>query len=244
MKSLIVANWKLNPSTKKEAEELFEGIKKAAKDAGAVICPPFVYLPLLKGLTMGAQDVFFEAKGAFTGEISPAMLKDLEVEYVIVGHSERRKHFNETDQIINKKITAVVEAGLKPIFCIGETKEEMEADKKAEVLERQITEGLKDLSGDQVKNVIVAYEPVWAIGTGQNCSVEGAMQSVALIRKILANAYSGEVADGIKILYGGSVNSKNAAGYIKEAGVDGLLIGGASLDANEFISIIESCKTI
>ncbi len=241
MKPLIVANWKLNPATQKEAEELCESIKKAAKDAGAVICPPFVYLPLLKGVTLGAQDVFFEGKGAFTGEISPAQLKDLNVEYVVVGHSERRKYFNETDQVVNKKLKAVLEAGLKPIFCIGETKEEMDGGKKAEVLTRQITEGLKDVTRDQLKNVVIAYEPVWAIGTGENCSVDETMQSAMLIRKILADLYSRESADDAIILYGGSVNSKNSQLYLKEAGVQGLLVGGASLKPEEFNAI---CQTI
>ncbi len=243
MKALIIANWKCNPTTQKEAKEIFDAVKKGArtvKDAEIVICPPFLYLPLLKGLTLGAQNIFWEDKGAFTGEISGVMLKDFKVEYVIIGHSERRKYFNETDQVINKKLKIAISANLKPIFCVGETLEEMQGEKKSEVLERQITEGLKNISRENVKNIIIAYEPVWAIGTGQNCSVDQTMSSILLIRKIIFKLYNRELADNIKIIYGGSVNSKNSGEYIKNAGVNGLLVGGASLNAEEFIKIVKS----
>jgi triosephosphate isomerase len=244
MKYLIVANWKMNPASQEEAESLVEGIKKAAKEVEAVICPPFVYLPLLKGVILGAQDVFFEEKGAFTGEVSPGMLKDLGVEYVLVGHSERRKYFNETDQTVNKKLKAILETGLKAIVCVGETKEELEGGQKNEVIERQLTEGLNGITRDQIKQITFAYEPVWAIGTGKNCSTDDTMQSSLLIRKVLANAYNRELADDAKILYGGSVNSKNAASYLKDAQVNGLLVGGASLNPEEFNLIIEECQKI
>ena len=232
MENLIVGNWKLNPITKKEAEDLFEGIKKEIKGVKAevVICPPFAWLSALKGLTIGAQNCFWEEKGAFTGEISPAMLKDLGVEYVIIGHSERRKYFGETDEVVNKKIKAALSAGLKIIFCIGETVEERNAGKTEEVLKRQTQEGLKDIV--DIDNINVAYEPVWAIGTGNNCSVEETKISIEFIRKF--------VKPETRIIYGGSVKSDNSEAYIKEAGANGLLVGGASLNAEEFVKIVKS----
>ena len=234
MKPLIVANWKCNPVSKKEAEDIFKGIKKGAKKTSVevVICAPFVYLPLLKGLTIGAQNVFYEDKGTYTGEISGSMLRDLGVEYVIIGHSERRKYFGETDEVINKKIKKALELGLKVIFCIGETAQERAAGRKNEVLERQIKKGLEGV--DSFENINIAYEPVWAIGTGDNCSVKETRESVDFIRKF--------VKPDTRILYGGSVKSNNSADYIKKAGANGLLVGGASLDAEEFVKIIRSAE--
>ncbi len=264
MKQIIIANWKMNPATQKEAKQLFDGVKKGIKNTkiDVVICPPFVYLEEISGLTLGAQDVFYKEKGAFTGEISPQMLKDLRVEYVIVGHSERRRYFGETDETINKKIKAVLDSKLKPIFCVGEN----EGEDKQTVVERQIAEGLKDISRDSLKNIIVAYEPVWAISSSptnfesrqgrgdmssklnsklvgdkvKNCSIDETMKSILLIRKTLSNLFSRQLADKMPILYGGSVTSKNSAQYLKDAGVDGLLVGGASLDAVEFSEIVKS----
>lgn len=253
MKSLMVANWKMNPATQKEAKALFNAVKAAFAKASAsqrksevVICPPFVYLALLKGptlslskgLSLGAQNIFWEDKGAFTGEISASQLKDLKIEYVIIGHSERRKYFHETDEVINKKLKKALDANLTPIFCIGEN----EGEDKSMVLEKQITDGLKGLSREQAKALVIAYEPVWAIGTGNNCSVDQTLSSVLLIRKLITNLYSREIADNMRILYGGSVNSKNSGSYIKEARVNGLLVGGASLDAHEFLEIVKSAE--
>lgn len=237
-KYIIAANWKMNPSTGKEAKKLFESVKnkaKGLKNVEVVICPPFVYLPLLKGLSLGAQNIFYKEKGAFTGEISPLMLKDLGVKYVIVGHSERRQYLNETNEVINKKIKQALVAGLKLIFCIGE----QEGENKIEVLEKQISEGLKGVSASKVKNIVIAYEPVWAIGTGRNCSTEETTKSILFIRKVIAKLYSKELAQNIKILYGGSVDSKNSASYIKDAFSNGLLVGGASLNTEEFIDIVK-----
>lgn len=238
MKSLIVANWKCNPTNLREAKKLFDAVKRGAKSKNAevVICPPFLYLPLLKGITRGAQNIFWEDKGAFTGEISALQLKDLKVEYVIVGHSERRKYFHETDEMINKKIKKSLAVGLRAIFFIGEN----EGEDKQGVLEKQIIEGLKNISREGVKNIVIAYEPVWAIGTGKNCSVDETMKSILLIRKIISQLYTRDLADAIKVLYGGSVNSANAVQYIQNAGANGLLVGGASLDAKEFVTIIKS----
>jgi len=235
MKKLIAANWKMNPASSKEARNIFNNIKKRIKGTKSeiVICPPFIYLSLLKGLTLGAQDVFYEERGAFTGEISAAMLKDMGVKYVIIGHSERRKYFSETDEIINKKIKKAVDAGLKVIFCVGETQEQHDAGKRNEILEKQIKNGLANVD-EKIENINIAYEPVWAIGTGNNCSVEETKEAVELIRRL--------VKTNTRIIYGGSVKSENSGRYIKKAGVDGLLVGGASLDAKEFIKIINSIE--
>jgi len=200
-KPLIVANWKMNPSTLQEAKRLF-GLTKR----GAVICPPFVYLSALR--SNGAQDCFWEEKGAYTGETSPAMLKNLGVKYVIVGHSEKRKYFKETDRMVEKKLKAVLKAGLRPILCIDKVS--------------QIPKKTK-------KGFVVAYEPLFAIGTGKACSPEKAKKMRIAIKKKVR----------LPVLYGGSVNSQNAGDYVKKAGFDGLLIGGASLKAKEFIDIIK-----
>ncbi|MEK7080293.1 MAG: triose-phosphate isomerase [Patescibacteria group bacterium] len=239
MKNLIAANWKMNPASQKEAEEIFEQIKKGVKNTTeeVVVCPPFVYISALarlssEALSVGGQNCFYEENGAFTGEISPAMLKDLGVEYLIIGHSERRKYFGETDETVNKKIIKALAVGLKIVFCIGETEEERTAGKRSEVLQRQIQQGLKDVV--DINDVSVAYEPVWAIGTGNNCSVQETKESIDFIRKF--------VKADTKILYGGSVKSENSGAYIKEAGANGLLVGGASLNVEEFVKIVESAS--
>ncbi len=232
MKPLIVANWKMNPVTIKEAEELFNSVKHGVKDvenAETVICPPFIYLPLLKGLTLGAQDSYWEEKGAYTGEVSIAMLKEMRCKYVIIGHSERRKYFNETDEIVNRKSKTTLKAGLIPIVCIGETEEEREMDKTEGVLEEEIKQGLDKVD---VSKIVIAYEPIWAIGTGNPCDVEEALRMKEIIQKMLSK--------DIRILYGGSVKANNAEGYLKQAGFNGLLVGGASLKAEEFIKIVNS----
>lgn len=232
----------MNPASAKEAKALFDSVRKGIKNAKAevVVCPPFVYLPLFKGVTLGAQDIFFKEKGAFTGGISPAMLKNSGAEYVIVGHSERRIHFGESNEIINKKIKAALKHKLTPILCVGE----QQGQEKSAVLETQLAEDLKDVSRDEIKKVVIVYEPVWAIskgdGRGKNCSVDETMRSVLFIRKVIVQLYRRELAGAIKILYGGSVNAENSGAYLKEGGVDGLLVGGASLDAQEFTKIVKS----
>lgn len=208
-KPLIVANWKCNPTTLKGAKLLFDSVKKGIKNiknVEVVICPPFVYLPILRA--NGAQDVFYQEKGAYTGEISALMLKNLGVEYVIVGHSEKRKYQKETDEIIKKKLKAALAAGLKPILCVD-----------------KISQLPKNIKG----GFIVAYEPLFAIGTGKACSPERAKKMRLAIKKI-----------NVPVLYGGSVNSQNAKDYIAKAGFQGLLVGGASLDPKEFIQLVKS----
>lgn len=232
MKNLIVANWKMNPDSQKKAEEIFNGIKNGASGAGAevVVCPPFVYLSALRGLVLGAQNVFYKEGGAFTSGISAVMLKNLDVKYVIIGHSESRRYLKETDEIINIKIKEAIGAGLKVIFCVGETKEQRLAGEKNIVLEKQIKLGLQNI--EDYSKLNIAYEPIWAIGTGDNCSVRETQESIDFVRSL--------VPANVRILYGGSVKSENSGDYIKKAGANGLLVGGASLDAEEFIKIIKS----
>ena len=234
MKSFIIANWKCNPLTLDEAKNIFYSIEKQIQHGGLskkqtvelIICPPFQYLTSLKAdspvIRLGAQNCFFEEKGAFTGEISALMLKNIGCEYVIIGHSERRKYQNETDELVNEKIKSALKAGLKPIVCIDQT--------------QQIKKDLAGLSFEEIKKVIVAYEPLFAIGTGKACGIPEAKEMNSGIKSILGNE--------VPILYGGSVNSENAGGYVKEAGFNGLLVGGASLKPEEFFQIIKNVDLI
>jgi triosephosphate isomerase len=244
MKSLIIANWKCNPLTLTEAQSLFgsvrEGIKNI-KNIEVVICPPFVYLPGLKleasGIKLGGQDCFWEKKGPFTGEISPQMLKNLGCDYVIVGHSERRKYFQERNEMIKKKLKATLSLKLKTILCVGETKKERKEGKTAQVLKKQL-KVLDRLVKKQelTSRVMIAYEPVWAIGTGKACGFLEARKSNLLIRHM-----GGEK---IPVLYGGSVDSQNAKAFIEKSEFDGLLVGGASLKAREFIKLVKNVSLI
>ena len=242
MKNLIVANWKMNPNSQKEAKEIFDAIRDGTKglEPEVVVCPPFVYLALLKGLQLGAQNLFWAEKGAFTGEISALMIKDLGAEYVILGHSERRKYFGETDEIINKKIKTAINVELEQIFCVGETEEQRNNNEEEKTVEKQIREGLKDVS--DVAGMVIAYEPVWAIGTGKACGVEDAKKMKEFIKKVILDIYGENVLEKVRILYGGSVKSENSGVYIKEAGYNGLLVGGASLNAEEFVKIVKSAE--
>lgn len=232
----------MNPASQKEAKEIFDAIRDGVKGlkSEVVVCPPFIYLSSLERLSseafsVGGQDVFYENNGAYTGEISPEMLKSSKVDYVIIGHSERRKYFGETDETVNKKIKKALGAGLKVIFCVGETQEEHDEGRRNEVLERQLKIGLKDLPVTSYQLLVsVAYEPVWAIGTGNNCGVEETKESVDFIKNI--------AGENIRVLYGGSVKSENSGGYIKKAGANGLLVGGASLKAEEFVKIVKSAE--
>jgi len=221
MKKLIVANWKMNPASLIGARKLFNSVKKTK----AVICPPLVYLTEFNYKPLGAQNCHWQESGPYTGEVSPKMLKNLGVEYVIIGHSERRNYFKETDEMINKKVKAALKAGLKPILCIGEKK----GENSEKVISNQLKQDLKGISRKDLPKAIIAYEPVWAIGTGDFCPADTAEKTRDFIRGKLNN----------KVLYGGSVNSKIANDYIK-VGFDGLLVGGASLDAQEFIKIVKN----
>ena len=248
MKTLIIANWKKNPISLSEAKRIFNAIEKGAKkfnkEKEVVICPPAIYLFSLakKQIKLGGQNTFYEDTGAFTGETSPAMLKESKCQYVIVGHSERRGYFNETDEIVNKKIKSVIAKKMTPILCVGETSKEREQGKTKEVLKRQVLAALKTVSVQKVKEsgLCVAYEPIWAIGTGNACPTTEAQTIGILLQKIISQKYSRPISENMRFLYGGSVNSKNAKEFIEEAKFQGLLIGGASLKPTEFTRIIRT----
>lgn len=246
-KLIIVANWKMNPQSLAEAKQLFNSVKnglKNVKGAEVVICPPFPYLSFINNqlsiIKLGGQNCFWEEKGAYTGEISSVMLKNFACKYVIIGHSERRGILKETNSMINKKIKAALSFGIKPILCVGERKEEKEKEKIFVVLKSQIEQGLKKISKKEIENIIFAYEPVWAIGTGRSCLPDEAHVIRLLFQKIIAQKYSRQIARKLQILYGGSVKSLNVKGFIKEAGFQGVLVGGASLDQKEFIGIVKN----
>jgi len=244
-KTLIAANWKMY-KTVSEAETFvneFLPLASGAEEVDIAVCPPFTSLPALsqglKGsrVQLGAQDVFWEAQGAYTGEISPAMLLDLNCTYAIIGHSERRHIIGETNYIINRKLKAASAAGLIPIFCVGETLQEREENLAREVVKRQLKEGLQGISA---RELVIAYEPVWAIGTGINASPDDAQEMNGFIRGYLSILYDKTWAEGIRILYGGSVKPENITQFMAEKDVDGALVGGASLNASDFARIVRS----
>ncbi len=246
---VIAGNWKMN-STVGEATALVKAMRNELEKVSGVdkiICPPFVSLAPVRELIkdssikLGAQNLHFAEKGAYTGEISPLMLADL-CEFVIIGHSERRQYFNETGEVVNKKTIAALKAGLKPILCIGERLEENEAGKTEEVVAEQLELSLASL--EDLDGLIVAYEPIWAIGTGKAATGEQANETISFIRRHIASLYSDKIAQGIRILYGGSVNSANAAEFMQQSEIDGALVGGASLKANEFLSIVTQTSVL
>jgi triosephosphate isomerase len=245
----VAGNWKMN-TTATEAEQLvFEMLEKLDRIEGVekVLCPPFVSLVavnmMLRGssIKLGAQNMHFETEGAYTGEISPPMLSEL-CEFVILGHSERRWYFGETDEIVNKKVKAALANKLQPILCVGERLAENEAGKTEEVVNRQVTAALNSI--EPVSNLVIAYEPVWAIGTGKAASGEQAAATIQFIRGVLAKLWNKSIAQDLRILYGGSVNSANIAEFISYPEIDGALVGGASLKAEEFVSIVEQTAEI
>jgi triosephosphate isomerase len=245
-RKFIAGNWKMNTS---RAEGVALATAIAAKvgsssAADVAVCPPSLYLEAIgqaiKGSTvgLGAQNCYHEAKGAFTGEISPAMLVDLGCKYVIVGHSERRQIFKETNQDVNRKVLAALAAGLGPIMCVGETLAERQANQTSHVVRSQMEGSLAGLSADQMLKTVIAYEPVWAIGTGVVATPEQAEEVHADLRKLLETRYTSEVASKVRIQYGGSVNAENASTLLHQPNIDGALVGGASLKADSFLAII------
>ncbi len=246
-KAIIAGNWKMN-NTAAEGTALVEALKPLVADASCdvVVCVPFTDIPAVsaavKGsnIHLGAQNVHFAEKGAFTGEISAAMLKEFGVEYVIIGHSERRQYFGETDETVNKRMHAALAAGLIPIVCVGESLEERETGKTEAVLDVQIREGLKGL--DDVSKIVIAYEPVWAIGTGRTATAEQANETIGYIRKKCAEVFCPNCAAKVRIQYGGSMNAKNCKDLMAMPEIDGGLIGGASLKAADFASIVRYDK--
>ncbi len=244
-KKVIAGNWKMNKSPK-DVEEFMEKFPGLVSDTEneVILCVPFIDLckavKLSKGtnVKIGAQNMHFKDNGAYTGEISPKMLNDLNVEYVIIGHSERREYFNETDETVNLKIKAALTHDLKPIVCVGETLEQREAGITKDFVTGQVRNALKEITEDELKKIIIAYEPIWAIGTGKTASKEDANEVCKWIREELRALY-GDVADEIIIQYGGSVKSSNAKDLFEMSDIDGGLVGGASLEPEEFSKIVK-----
>ena len=249
-KTIIAGNWKMNKTaseTKKFAEEL-KAIMPRAKWCDVVVCVPAVNIPTaIKAfkdvrVSVGAENVFYEKSGAFTGEVSADMLKDLGVKYVIIGHSERRQYFGETDFTVNKKVLAALETGLHPIICVGESLEQRELGITMELIALQIKSALAGVSADKLRKCVIAYEPIWAIGTGKTATAEQAGEVCEAIRTVIRKLYGARVARSVTIQYGGSMNAKNAHELLAQPDVDGGLIGGASLKAPDFVEIVNAAN--
>ncbi len=247
-KPLVAGNWKMNKTVEQArllVAEMLPGLQ-AEPSVERVLCPPFSALMALAaqltgtGIGLGAQNMYWEASGAYTGEVAPAMVKEF-CEYVILGHSERRTYFGETDATVNRKVKAALANQLIPIVCIGETLAENEAGKTADVVIRQVLEGLKELSEEQARKIVIAYEPIWAIGTGRAATATGANAVLSeYIRPALISLFGKDVAEGTRILYGGSVTGSNAAEFFGQPDIDGALVGGASLKPADFIKIVQA----
>jgi triosephosphate isomerase (TIM) len=244
--SFMAGNWKMNKTTG-EAIDLVRELKAAisgVKGVEVAVAPPFTALYAVckelegSSIRLAAQNLYWEEKGAFTGEVSPLMLKEVGCHYVIIGHSERRQFFGETDETVNRRIKAALAQGLKVIFCIGEILKEREEGKTFSVIERQVEDGLKNLSDKEMKNMVIAYEPVWAIGTGKTATPGQAEEVHRFIRGKIEKLYSREVSEEIRIQYGGSVTPENIKGLMEQANIDGALVGGASLKAESFSKIV------
>ncbi|NPC94214.1 triose-phosphate isomerase [Bacillus sp. WMMC1349] len=247
-KPIIAGNWKMNKLLS-EAVSFVEEVKSAipaADKAEAVVCAPALFLEKLtsavKGtdLKVGAQNMHFEESGAFTGEISPAALKDLGVDYCVIGHSERREMFAETDETVNKKAHAAFKYGIVPIICVGETLEEREANKTNELVADQVKKALAGLTKEQVSASVIAYEPIWAIGTGKSSTAQDANEVCAHIRQTVSAEFDQATADNVRIQYGGSVKPANIKEYMAQSDIDGALVGGASLDPQSFVQLLEA----
>lgn len=242
---IIAGNWKMY-KTVEEALDLINGLKEKVKNSKCqvVVCPPFVCLPAVieavKGsnIEVGAQNMHFEEQGAFTGEVSPNMLKTLGVKYVIIGHSERRQYFAETDESVNKKAHSAFSHSLLPIVCVGETLEEREGGRTFDKILMQIRKGLEGLTQDQVKNLVIAYEPIWAIGTGKTATSEDANQVIKFIRNTVADMFGQAAAESMRIQYGGSVKPSTIKEQMAQSDIDGALVGGASLKVDDFSAIV------
>ena len=242
---IIAGNWKMN-NTISQSLQLVEEIKSYDLNEGveAVLCVPFTNLQEVKksiegtSIKLGAQNMHWEESGAYTGEISPLMLKELGVTYVIIGHSERRQYFNETDEMVNKKIKAALKHELKPIVCVGETLEEREANIEKDIVRKQVLKAFDDIEGKEIKDIVIAYEPIWAIGTGKTASSEDANDMIGFIREIIGEKYGEEEKNIIRIQYGGSVKPSSIKELMEKSEIDGALVGGASLKAEDFHKLI------
>ncbi|HET6490208.1 MAG TPA: triose-phosphate isomerase [Syntrophales bacterium] len=246
-KALIIGNWKMHKTVTEAVEfaQAFTAGFTALADRDVAIAPPFTALQALKTvledtpIALCAQNVHWEQEGAFTGEVSAPMLLDAGCRYALIGHSERRRWFGETNEDVNRKAKAALKTALLPVVCVGETVDEREADQTFSIIRRQLKEGLNNISSDDIRRAIVAYEPVWAIGTGKTAAPEQAEEVHDFIRQFIARIHGADIAAGIRILYGGSVNADNAGSLMAQKDIDGLLVGGASLDTGSFRKIID-----
>ncbi|GIM31517.1 triose-phosphate isomerase [Paraclostridium bifermentans] len=244
-KPIIAGNWKMH-KTIAEAVEFVNEIKGKVNntDVEAVICAPFTLLKDLKEATkgtpikIGAQNMHYADNGAFTGEISAPMLKELDIDYVVLGHSERRQYFNETNETVNKKVLKALESGIDPILCIGETLEEREADKTKDVCKVQTEKALENVTAEDMKKVVIAYEPIWAIGTGKTATAEQANDVIAYVREVVKGLYGEEISEEVRIQYGGSVKPSNVSEIMNQTDIDGALVGGASLQPADFTELV------
>lgn len=251
-KIIIAGNWKMN-KTIEESVTLANGVRRELfniENIEVVLCPPSTSLSdvsdviLDTNIHLGAQNMYWESEGAFTGEVSSKMLKQLGCEYVIIGHSERRTYFGETNETVNKKVKAALKEGLFPIMCVGEKLKERETGKTFDVVSEHIEKGLLNVDSKEILNLVIAYEPVWAIGTGKNATPREAEEVQKFIRELLAKQYGKEISERICIQYGGSVNTNNIESLIKEKDIDGALVGGASLDEKSFVDIVKKSSLV
>lgn len=245
MRKLIIAgNWKMNKTIKEGLEFIDEVKGQTEGDVEVLVCAPFTLLKDLKlatkgtNIKIGAQNMHYENSGAFTGEVSPANLVEIGMDYVIIGHSERREYYGETDETCNKKVLKAIEVGIDPILCCGETLEEREADKTMDKVKGQIVAGLAGVKAEDLAKVVIAYEPIWAIGTGKTATAEQANEVIAYIRQVVRDIY-GDLADQVRIQYGGSVKPANVAEIMGQSDIDGALVGGASLKPADFLGLLK-----
>lgn len=244
-KPIIAGNWKMN-KTRDESLQFIYAVKDRVASADtveSVICAPFPYLRCLvkrqgASLRIGAQNMHFESEGAYTGEIAPQMLSSIGVSYVVLGHSERREMFNETDEAINKKVHVAFSNGLIPIICVGESLADREAGQTNQIVEAQTVKALEGLTKEQAKQVVIAYEPIWAIGTGRTATAEQANETIGYIRSVIERLFGSEVSEAVRIQYGGSVNPNNIKELMAQEHIDGALVGGASLDPQSFLALV------
>ena len=251
-KTIIAGNWKMY-KTLREGQELVIALRRELyqiEDVDIVVCPPYTLLAYLadaletSNILIGAQDLYWQDEGAFTGEVSPVMLKDIGCKFVIVGHSERRQYFGETNESVNNKIKAALKHDLTPIVCVGETLSQRESDKTLKVLQDHIENGLKDISDTDIVRMVIAYEPVWAIGTGKNATPQQAQEAQKYIRDLLRKMYNNDIADTVRIQYGGSVKPENITELMSQPDVDGALVGGASLKIETFTEIVRKAAEV
>jgi triosephosphate isomerase len=243
---IIAGNWKMY-KTITEAQDFLGALPSLEGQTGveAVLCVPYTLIQSMaevadgKQISLGAQNVHWEEEGAFTGEVSPVMLKELGVQYVIVGHSERRAYFNETDETVNKRMKAALKHGLRPIVCVGENLATREAGETKEAVKVQMEAAMKDIAQHEMIQTVVAYEPIWAIGTGKTSSAEDANEVIGYIRQLIADQYDQLTANQVRIQYGGSVKPENIAGFMKQTDIDGALVGGASLQPESFLALVK-----